>query len=81
MPSWFPEKVTPTGATPNNEIKGDGCTAFPHIPENASKIECQKPHNVGHDQNMCSNVAGACLHRSHVGSIPVLILDNLSLDQ
>jgi len=44
----------------------------PHIPENASKMDCQKLCSLGHNQNMCSSVAGASLHRSHVGSIPIL---------
>lgn len=81
MLRWLPEKVASSGATPNSEIRGDGCIVLPHIPENASKMDCQKLCSLGHSQNMCSSVAGPCLHRSHVGSIPVLILDNLSLDQ
>ena len=39
-------RETSTGATPNNEIKGDGCNVFTYILEKASKIDCVRNYIV-----------------------------------
>lgn len=69
------------GITPNSEIRGVGWIVYPVILEKVSNIELQKPCSFGHNQNMCSRVAGDALQRSHVGSKSLLILASLSFDQ
>src|SRR4029434_912239 len=44
-------------------------------------MDFQNVINVGQSQNMCINVAGACLHLSHIGSMSGLILESLALVQ
>ena len=61
MLRWPPEKVASTGATPNNEIRGDGCTVFPHIPENASKMDCPKLCSYGKMWNVIAGCVVVCV--------------------
>lgn len=82
MFTWYLLKEASTLITPNNAVKGHGCTVFPYILENASKIDSQYPWSFEQVQNMWRSVAGVCLQRSHAGSKSnFFILDSLSLDQ
>lgn len=62
---WL-EELRNSGATPNNEIRGDGSAATSHILENVSKMGFQKLHSLVHDQNMCTSVAGSLLTPEHM---------------
>lgn len=62
--------------TPNKAIY---CKRL-YIANVSEKNDGQKLLSFGQDQNTCKIVAGACLHRSHVGSMSGLFLANLTFD-
>lgn len=69
------------GATPNIAVVAEGSMDTSKKYEKVLNIDCQKQFSFGQNQNMCERVAGACLHRSHIGSTLGMNLASFTSDQ
>lgn len=73
--------LSSSGVTPKIVTNGDGSMWMSKALNKKAKIDSQNSDSLGHLQNVCSSVAGAVLHLSHVGSIADIILADLVFDQ
>lgn len=68
LPPEPPDRAT-GGVTPKSAPSGERSHGRSRILESVSKMECKMPCKAGQVQNMCSKLAGACLHLSQAGSM------------
>ena len=80
---WCLDRGISLGGRPKSATYGEGSIVVLKFKalDIVLNMDYQKVSKVGQSQNMCINVAGACLHLSHIGSISGLILESLVLVQ